>query len=54
MRLYQKGLLALGKARELAGLSKWEFLALLGEEGIERRYDLEELEADIETLHRLG
>ena len=50
VRLYQKGLLSFGKARELAGLSKWEFHWLLGEEGIVRRYDSEELEVDLRTL----
>lgn len=43
IRLYQKGLLSFGKARELAGMSKWEFHFLLGDEGIVRSYDLEEL-----------
>lgn len=53
LRLYQKGLLSFGKARELAGMTKWEFHQLLGEEGIPRRYDLEELEADLQTLESL-
>jgi len=50
VRLYQKGLLSFGKARELAQMNKWEFHVLLGEEGIVRRYDLEELEADYEEV----
>jgi len=54
VRLYQKGLLSFGKARELARMSKWEFHILLGEEGIARRYDLEELEEDLRTLEALG
>jgi predicted HTH domain antitoxin len=53
IRLYQKGLLSFGKARELAQMSKWEFHSLLGEEGIERSYDLEELESDLSTLEQL-
>jgi predicted HTH domain antitoxin len=53
VRLYQKGLLSFGKARELAKMSKWEFHWLLGQEGIERSYDIEELEADLETLEAL-
>jgi predicted HTH domain antitoxin len=52
--LYQKGLLAFGKARELAGMTKWEFHLLLGEEEIIRRYDLEELKEDLKTLEALG
>jgi predicted HTH domain antitoxin len=50
VRLYQKGLLSFGKARELAEMSKWQFHYLLGQEGIERSYDVEELEVDLETL----
>ena len=54
IRLYQKGLLSFGKARELAGMRKWEFHLLLGEEGIVRRYDLDELQDDLSTLEALG
>ena len=50
VRLYQKGLLGFGKARQLAGLSKWAFHGLLGEEGIERNYDLAELDEDLKSL----
>jgi len=53
LRLYEKGLLSFGKARELAGMSKWEFSRLLGKEGIPRRYDLEEFEKDLRTLENL-
>ena len=53
IRLYEKGLLSFGKARELAGLSKWAFHELLAAEGILRHYDLEELEADLTTLEAL-
>ena len=53
VRLYAKGLLPLGKARELAGLSTWDFLALLAREGVCRQYDLEELEVDLATLKAL-
>jgi len=54
LRLYQKGLLSFGKARELAGLTKWEFSRLLGKDGIPRHYDLEEFEKDLRTLRELG
>lgn len=54
VRLYQKGLLSFGKARELADMTKWDFHVLLGQEGIERSYDEEELDADLETLETLG
>jgi predicted HTH domain antitoxin len=54
VRLYEKGLLTFGKARELAEMSRWAFHDLLGEEGIERRYDMEELENDVKILEELG
>jgi predicted HTH domain antitoxin len=53
IRLYQKEILSFGKARELAQMTKWEFHLLLGQENIERSYDLEELETDLETLEKL-
>ncbi len=53
LRLYEKGLLTAGKARELAQMSRWAFHDLLGEEGICRRYDTEELESDLRTLETL-
>lgn len=54
LRLYQKGLLSFGKAREMANLTKWEFHELLSSEGIERSYDLEELDTDLMTLEQLS
>ena len=53
LRLYEKGLLSFGKARELAGMTKWEFSHLLGEEEIPRHYDLEEFNKDLNTLEEL-
>ncbi len=54
LRLYEKGLLSFGKARELAGMTRWAFHDFLGEEGINRRYDVEELEEDLKTLEDLS
>lgn len=45
--LYARGILSLGQARRLAGLSKWEFLEELARRGVERHYTGEELEDDI-------
>ena len=44
--LYARGVLSLGQARRLAGLSKWEFLEELAKRGVERHYTREELEDD--------
>jgi predicted HTH domain antitoxin len=53
LRLYEKGILSLGKARKLSGLSRWEFQEQLGQQGILRRYDVQELEEDLGTLESL-
>ena len=44
--LYRRGVLSLGQARRLAGLTKWEFLEELARRGVERHYTREELEED--------
>jgi predicted HTH domain antitoxin len=54
VRLYQKGLLSFGKARQLAEMDKWEFHFLLAEEGVVRHYDLEELQQDLKTIELLS
>lgn len=48
---YAQGALSLGKARELAGLSKYEFGRILGQRGIIRHYAEEELEDDLAYAH---
>lgn len=53
IRLYQKGILGFGKARELAGLNKWQFQEILAKEKVPLNYDFEELERDLETLRSL-
>lgn len=54
LRLYEKGLISFGKARQLAGLSVRDFHRLLGEEEIPRSYDREELEHDLRALDTPG
>jgi len=54
IRLYEKGLLTFGQARQLAGMTRWDFRDLLGEEGILRRYDIDELEEDLQNLETLA
>jgi len=48
VQLYSQHLLSFGKARQLARLSKWEFAELLGRRGIERHYDEQSLQEDME------
>jgi len=45
--LYAQGLLSLGKARELAGMGKYDFSRLLGRKDISRHYGREELDDDL-------
>jgi len=47
LALYQRGILAMGPARRLAGISKREFLEELGKRKIERHYTVEELDEDV-------
>ena len=46
--LYQRGALAIGKARQLAGISKWEFQRELQKRDVKRHYDEQEVEEDVE------
>lgn len=46
--LYQRGILSLGKARSLAGMTKWEFHETLGKRKTERHYNQDDLDNDIE------
>jgi predicted HTH domain antitoxin len=52
--LFQQGKLALGKARETAGMTVWDFQLLLGSRGIPVHYDVREYEEDLTTLRDLG
>lgn len=50
--LYKRGALSLGKARQLANMSRWEFHELLGERNVSRHYSEENLEEDQEYVRR--
>lgn len=45
--LYERGILSLGKARELAGLDRLGFSLLLGQRQVLRHYGEAELEEDL-------
>jgi predicted HTH domain antitoxin len=49
--LYAQGYLSFGKARKLAGLSKWEFAEQLGKREIPRHYTEEDVEEDLRFAH---
>ena len=48
--LYAEGRLSIGKARELAGMSLWEFRQLLASRRIPPQYDVNDLKQDLDTL----
>lgn len=54
VHLYAQGRLSVGKARELAGLTLWEFRHLLASRRIPPHYDESDLEEDISSLRELG
>ena len=52
--LYSQQRLSIGKARELAGMSLWEFRQVLASRRIPPHYDENDLAEDVQTLHELG
>ncbi len=52
--LYAQQRLSIGKARELAGMSLWEFRQLLASRRIPPHYDESDLAEDVKTLQALG
>ena len=52
--LFEQGRLSFGKARELAGMSHWQFQQLLASRAIDLHYDVEDYEQDLKTLRDVG
>ena len=52
VKLYEKGALGLGKASELCGVSRTDFLHVLKEDGVFLNYDEEEFDRDLASLDR--
>lgn len=53
VQLYEQRRLAVGHARELAGMSLWQFRQLLASRGIGPHYDVNDLDDDMATWTRL-
>jgi len=51
--LYREGAVSIGKAAEIARLSKWEMFKILAMKKIPLQYYPEDLEEDIKTLRKL-
>ena len=54
LALYAQRRLGVGKARELAGLSLWEFRQILALRKIPPHYDTQDLVEDLANLRTLG
>jgi predicted HTH domain antitoxin len=52
--LFQKEKLTLGQASNLAEMNQFQFQNLLANRQIPLHYDLEDLDADLKTLRKLG
>jgi predicted HTH domain antitoxin len=52
--LYASGRLSLGKARDLARMSLWEFRQTLGSRRVSPHYGEDDLDEDVATLRELG
>lgn len=52
LALYQREALPLGKARQLAGMTRWAFEEILGERRIPRHYTAADLEEDLGHARR--
>jgi predicted HTH domain antitoxin len=53
VHLYEMRRLGIGHAREMAGLSLWEFRQLLASRKISPHYDLSDLDDDMQTWAEL-
>jgi predicted HTH domain antitoxin len=53
LQLYAQGRLSIGKARELAEMSLWQFRHLLAARQIPVHYDVADIEDEIATLQKL-
>ncbi len=53
VQLYEQRRLAIGHARELAGMSLWQFRQLLASRGIAPHYDVSDLDDDMQTWANL-
>ncbi len=53
VELYREGLVSIGKAAEIAGVSIWEMQEILAKRKIPLHYYSEDLENDIKTLKKV-
>jgi predicted HTH domain antitoxin len=51
LALYRRGVLSLGKARILAGMTRWQFEQVLSDRQIPRHYTEKDLQDDLSYAH---
>ncbi|MFA4820472.1 MAG: UPF0175 family protein [Candidatus Aenigmatarchaeota archaeon] len=47
IKLYSNGVISLGKASEIAGVSVWKFIDLLKENKVAIKYDIDDMKKDM-------
>ena len=52
IELYREGKVSLGKAAEIAGITKWEMMEILASKDV-LQYDVKDLEKDIKMLEEM-
>lgn len=54
LRLFELGILSMGKTAEVAEMGYWDFLLLASSRGLGPHYGMDELAGDLKTLHGAG
>lgn len=54
LHLFKERTLSFGKSSELSGMSKLEFMELVGSRGISLNYDTDDFQEDLKTIKELG
>jgi len=54
IHLFQENKLSFGKARELTGMTVWDFQQLLSSRGIAAHYDVADYEQDVASAREVG
>lgn len=50
---YRRGAVTLSRASEIAGLSQWDFVALMEKEDLNLNYGVDDLESDLNAIETL-
>ncbi len=53
IELYREGKVSLGKASEIAEVTKWEMMEILSSRNVPIQYSVKDLEKDVKTLEEM-